>query len=247
MQNTFSLRHVIASLVLAAGAAATPAHAALAPSVLVPATGDIWLAGQPDGTTATGNFGSDDAPAQSPTLFPASVLPGHSLTFSAAGSTSVDNSCFAGPDGGCYADESVFGVGPAFGIGTYKGPSNALIGVFLDNNLGAGTGGPASLDYTLAVHTGLLIHTPGLNQIFYIGDGLTGTGDGVTQQFVVPVGAARLYLAVADSYGSSLGNPGSLTVTFSDIAPVPEPETWAMLLMGLASVGIAVRRRARQP
>jgi len=43
---------------------------------------------------------------------------------------------------------------------------------------------------------------------------------------------------VAGSYASSvgdIGNPG--------IAPVPEPETYAMMLAGLAAVGFALRRR----
>ena len=95
------------------GMTAGPAAAA---SLTVSATTDIWLAGQPDGTEAMGIFGSDFAPSNSPVLIPVAL--GAVFQFAASGSTSVDASCFAGPDGGCYADESLFGVGPANGIGT---------------------------------------------------------------------------------------------------------------------------------
>jgi hypothetical protein len=46
-------------------------------------------------------------------------------------------------------------------------------------------------------------------------------------------------------YGALLpGNNLSFTPTSFSIAPVPEPETWAMMLLGLGVVGYAARRRA---
>jgi hypothetical protein len=217
---------------------------ASATTVVVDATTDIFLASQPNGSTATGFFGTDTAPANSPVLI--GVGGGDILTFSAAGSTSVDGSCFAGPDGGCYADESGFSPSPA--SGTYKGPSDALIGVFLDNSVTAVDSGPPSLDFTKASNVSRLHQKPGLNQIFFIGDGLTGTGAGSVQQITAPTGATRLYLAVADSYGSSDGNPGDLRVDY-DISPaaaVPEPASWAMMLMGFLGLGATLRASRRR-
>jgi hypothetical protein len=52
---------------------------------------------------------------------------------------------------------------------------------------------------------------PGLKQIFFIGDGLTGTGSGSIQTFHIPAGATRLFLGTMDSYGWS-NNSGSFTV-----------------------------------
>jgi hypothetical protein len=46
--------------------------------------------------------------------------------------------------------------------------------------------------------------TPLLNQTFFIGDGLTGTGAGNRQSFAVPSGATLLYLGFAD--GLDLGD-----------------------------------------
>jgi hypothetical protein len=197
------------------------------------ASTDIWLAGQPDGTTATGFFGADTAPADSPYLV--SVSSGQVLIFTAAGLTSVDTSCFAGPDGGCYPDETPFGTAAANGIGSYQGPADALIGVFLDNSTPSGTGGPTSLDFTDPSVISQASFAPLLNQIFFIGDGFTGTGSGTQQQFTVPTGATRLFLAVADSFGSSDGNPGSLDVTVDTTAP--EPASFA--LVGLAGLALA--------
>ena len=223
----------LAVMVMTAGPAA-------AATLTVSATTDIWLAGQADGTVATGNFGSDTAPGNSPVLVP--VAAGAVLQFAASGSTSVDASCFAGPDGGCYPDESAFGVGPANGIGTYQGPSNALLGVFLGSATPSGMGGPASMDFTQAVNIGQTSYAPALHQIFFIGDGQTGLATGAFQQFAAPAGATRLYLAVADSYGSSTGNLGSLAV---DVSAVPEPGSLALMLSGLVAVAALAGQRKK--
>jgi hypothetical protein len=231
---------------LATAAAAgllTMASQASAATTTVGATTDIFLASQPGGTSITGFFGSDTAPANSPVKF--AVTPGGVLTFLATGSTSVDASCFAGPDGGCYGDESGFSPFPA--SGTYKGPSDALIGVFLGAGVTDVSMGPASLDYTNPANTSLAGLSPGLNEIFFIGDGLTGTGSGAFQQFTAPAGAMFLYIAVADSYGSSVGNSGSLSVDYTGgtlVGPgVPEPASWALMLLGFGGMGLALRRR----
>lgn len=102
--------------------------------------------------------------------------------------------------------------------------------------------GPASLDYTDPANLTLASYTPGLGQIFFIGDGLTDLG--ATQQFLAPTGATRLFLAVADSIGASTGNPGGFTVSFTGAtAAVPEPSSWAMFIGGFGLVGGAMRRR----
>jgi hypothetical protein len=238
------MRRMSPRVMIAASLAATliSAAPAFAGTVNVDSTTDIWLAGQPNGSTATGFFGTDTAPDNSPVLLAAAG--GTTFTFLATGSTSVDGVNFGGPDGAAaYPDETTFGVGPANGIGTYKGPADALIGVFLNDDLSSGTGGPASLDFTDPLVLGAAGFTPLLNQIFFIGDGLTGTGIGDLQTFLAPTGSTRLFLAVADSFGSSVGNFGALDVTYTATpGGVPEPASWALMIGGFGLAGAALRR-----
>ncbi len=222
-----------------AGMIAVPA---VAGSVTVNGTSDIWLAGQTSGAAATGYFGSDTIPANAPRRL--TVSSGATVTFAATGSTSVDGGCFAGPAGGCYSDQSGFSPSPWSGL--YNGPADALIGIFLDASTPAfgtsgGYQGPlawvAGPDYQNPLNLGPGVYTPGLNQIFLIGSGLG-------ESFIAPTGATRLYLAVADSIGGSTGNLGALSVEFTGAATaLPEPAAWALLIAGFGLVGAMARRR----
>jgi hypothetical protein len=218
---------------------AAAAHAA----VIIPATADIFLASQPSGTTINGNFGSDSAPAASPVAF--SVVAGATVTALSTGTTSVDNGgCYADADGDiCYPDES------GFGSATYKGPGDALVGVFLAAGVSDVASGPASLDYTDPTNRNLASQSPSLDQVFFIGDGLA---DGITtQQFVAPVGATQLFLGIADAYGANNDNVGYLSTIVtgatyvSGAGTVPEPAAWAFMVLGFGAVGSVMRRRSR--
>jgi hypothetical protein len=46
-------------------------------------------------------------------------------------------------------------------------------------------------------------------------------------------------IGVSDSYGGSLDNVRLTT------APIPEPETWAMMMLGMGALGVVARRRAK--
>lgn len=106
---------------------------------------------------------------------------------------------------------------------------------------------PAILDFSSsAIGRSFTQLSPALHQSFYIGDGLTGTGSGTTQTFMVPDAATHLYLGIIDgSYfvgGPNYydNNRGSFSVQG---AVVPEPAT-ALLAVGLAgAAGWCWRRR----
>ena len=86
-----------------------------------------------------------------------------------------------------------------------------------------------------------LIYMPELQQTFFIGDGEIPAG--TQQQFVVPVGATRLFLGTHDGFGW-FNNQGSFEVTIKggSTAPVvPLPAGGVLLLSALGA--LIVRRR----
>ena len=71
-----------------------------------------------------------------------------------------------------------------------------ITGVFLSDQPGPA---PAGLDFSAnALGMSRERYEPQLGQSFFVGDGLTGTGSGAPQRFVIPQGATALYLGFAD-------------------------------------------------
>ena len=157
--------------------------------ISVPGTANPYLAAQPDGTTASGG---DVAPTNSPVRVTTIVInPGDVLSFVVSGSTNNDpGPSGLSPDGG-----STFSRGSEHGLAGYTTHLNSLMGVFVDDSVPGGTA-PESFPFS----PNDPVFSPGLRQPFFIGDGLTGNGDGSgqRQQFVVPAGATRLFLGSAD-------------------------------------------------
>ncbi|MFN8607655.1 MAG: hypothetical protein U0931_08995 [Vulcanimicrobiota bacterium] len=94
--------------------------------------------------------------------------------------------------------------------------SFGLVGVFTNPATTTSTTPPARYDFSL-VGESVQSNAPLLNQVFFIGDGLTGTGTGMLQEFLIPAGATRLTIGFSDSaFGNSppsgyQDNSGSLT------------------------------------
>ena len=156
---------------------------------------------------------------------------------------------FYGPAGnGASTASNLFAFG---GISGYVGPEGALTGVFLDNSIPS-SGPPATL--LLADYGGSLdfsTFTPGLGQVFYIGDGSTSGGG--LKEFIAPTGATRLFFGIPDGFGFD-GVPGAyddndgsyrirVGVNETPTPPaVPLPAGGVLLLSGL---GLLAWRRKR--
>ena len=97
------------------------------------------------------------------------------------------------------------------GLSTLYDTNNAayLVGVFLTDATPVDPA-PPQLDFSNNKSFSEL--APLIGQVFFIGDRLTGTGNGEIQQFHVPETATRLFLGFIDSGYSD--NLGSLTATF---------------------------------
>lgn len=226
-------------LACALAVAAAPAAAA---TLVVPAKANIFGAGHlvppaPGGGSAAGPGGI------LPPVHTFAALDGQVLTFSGvAGAVSCCNAFTNGPDGGPYAS----GTTDITSHGGISGIVNDqhtmfLVGVFLDDAEPADPA-PPRLDFSAgALGESFAALAPRIGQVFYVGDGLTGTGSGATQAFFVPATATRLFLGFADAkeFGNPTSPPGSygdntgqLTAVFDIVPPlvVPaRPATWGAL------------------
>lgn len=170
----------------------------------VPGSSDPWLAGMPDGATASL---SDTAPGQSPALSGSLVQAGSKLTF-----IQLSGRIRSGPSA---PNTSVEGgslvTHPAEnGVAGARIPSGALVGVFLGSTAPNTSPAPASLDFSSLASRDQETVSPQLKQVFLIGDGRTTSSR--LQEFVVPQGATRLYLGTMDS-NSWNDNSGSFSLT----------------------------------
>lgn len=155
-----------------------------------------------------------------------------------------------GPEGnGIPGSSSITSFG---GISGYLGTQGALVGVFLSDAIPNGAA-PARLDFsTGGLGTDFLSLTPALQQVFYIGNGVTSGG--VFQQFVAPVGATRVFLGITDAFGFN-GAPGAfddndgsyqIRVGINELptpTAVPEPASMTLVGMGIGALAYARKRR----
>jgi hypothetical protein len=218
--------------------------ASLIGSLVVEATADIYSAGHSSlpATIDPGTF----APSFSFLASPDQVLTFSSVTGMVGCNFAITN----GPDGTCIPGVSTTVTSDGGLSGISANDANFfLVGVFLDSTEPSDPP-PATLLYNYGTPGGLTTedetYLPDLDQVFFIGDGLTGTGTGDVQQFDVPAEATGLYLGFADSFDSVpsyyADNLGSLEADFQ-ISTVPEPRTLFPSGIGLILTGLLFRWR----
>jgi len=136
-----------------------------------------------------------------------------------------------------------FGTDPLLNV-----DANGLVGEFPSNNPGSSgknfpgfyTADPANVFLgeflgTFADSTGKIVGTP-----FAIGDG--------PLSFTAPLGATTLLLGINDDIYADNSGQLLVSVTAPTIsAAVPEPSTWAMMLLGFAGIGFMAYRRKSKP
>lgn len=200
-------------------------------TVTVFGTSDPWLAGMPNGSTASGG---SVAPTYSPVRADVTVIGGQAYTFAATGSVSHGGPTLSsGPDGrpGVLFTHQ---AGAENGIANITVQINALLGVFLNDSQPNTTVAPPALNFSTAASMDFTSLSPQLKQPFFIGNGLTSSG--VTQQFVAPAGATRLFLGAMDSFGYS-NNLGSYSVTSAQVNPNTPPAVLANAATVIANEG----------
>jgi len=246
-----SLSSAALAVALSVGGAAQ-AQTVMAPGgfapFTVPGTTSLYQVFGHDGSTA---FAATDAP-----YFSFTAGAGNVFTFTAV--TGGVNCCsnpneLNTPDGIGFSpfgspDTVVTGIN---GISDAFGNSQLpLLALFTSESDPFGNAAPAALPAWDAANPVSL--APALHQVFYVGDGRAGFNNaaGALLTFTAPAGATRLYIGFADagSFGGTSGwyqdNPGAMSGT-ANLAAVPEIDTKAMLVAGLLSVGLLMRKRRK--
>ena len=202
-------------------------------TVYVLGSHDIFLAGQPDLFKLAGRSGSDQAPKNTPQSVRVTALGGQPVTFAATGASILGG---AGPrprtaDGsGTYITTGpVTTHAGSLALSGVTAPSGSLVGVFTGSSRPQGTP-PQPLNFKDARLRDSLSLRPKLNQVFYIGQGVTSKG--ARKQFLIPPGAARLFLGILASIGSNHGASGRIAAivtgtsrTGSSFEPIPPTPT----------------------
>ena len=149
------------------------------------------------------------------------------------------------------ADNQKYGIPTVASLGW---ASAADIGL-LFNATDPGGNGVSVLDITLKFYNsaGTLLGAIDGQQPFSATDvGNGGAGfifdvDAAQQAYVNGIlgGGGTIYVALESTIGSAEGGPESWTIfnLHNPPPPVPEPATWALMLLGFGGIGMAMRRR----
>jgi len=163
---------------------------------------------------------SDGSDGVAPSVYAFPAAPGQTITFpSVTGTWTCSYGVVQyGPDGtttgpcnniGFQYIENPIGTFSGYALTDFVG---ALAGVFLEDSLPASA--PSSFRFYVGdsskggIPTGFKALSPRIGQVFFIGDGLTGTGTGAVQVFAVPPTATHLYLGYVDWCGTTEPYPG---------------------------------------
>ena len=192
-------------------------------SANVPGCASPWLAGAPNGSTIPATNGNPTpavAPDNSPVYFAAKS--DTAIRFTSTNGTTSWNSVTGSGTSTANADGDatyIAGQAAVNGLNTTYAPLNAMMGVFIDDSAPTSSAMASPMDFSTATSRDFSTLSPGLKQVFFIGDALDSSGQ--LQTFIAPHGATRLYVGTMDTFGWWWDNTGSLNfIAVTGNAPV---------------------------
>lgn len=131
--------------------------------------------------------------------------------------TADGNTLSGNPDSTTYDWVATGSPAAEHGISGVTMPHNAVVGVFLNNNLPDTDPAPqpAALDFSTQTQRDYSALSPQLRQTFYAGNGQTSSN--AQQKVLVPAGATRFFLGTMDGHEWS-NNVGGFNVTITTTA-----------------------------
>jgi uncharacterized repeat protein (TIGR01451 family) len=205
---------------------------------------NIFGAGQANSTPSTS--GGAEGGVAAPWV---NVYSGEKIRLTASSGSVYSGAESAGPDGARHPTRRCDITGVA-GISGYVNRNNSahLVGVFVSET--ALTSTPARLDFSSdATGEAFTTLSPGLGQVFFIGDGLTPGGK--AQEFTAPAGANRLFIGFPDAWQGDYSyiytgppngygdNSGSWSIRLA-VTPTLTPQATAFTFPGAGSALTAV-------
>ena len=206
----------------------------------VSSKGNPWLAGMPNGSISKSfrtnasewdYAGSGPNVASSPAsidMAATGITPGATLLFDGVSGASsfTGNPATGNADGDdtkivtlgspSFNDYTYFNS-PMNGMSNVKVPINSMMAVFLSDADPSTTSAPTPLDFSTAASRDFVSLSPQLKQVFFIGDGRRANGE--AQQFIVPAGATRMFIANMDGWQWN-NNAGGYNATINSTRSV---------------------------
>ncbi len=168
--------------------------------------GTVWTPSGP--MTYTGTGATDSTLA---------VNDGDKLQLDVAGTSSWQwwvNNSYTGADGDTNWNQGATVPGNYPSVSNTNAPGMAMLAVFVPADQPSGTPPPA-LDFSNSSSREFTAIAPKLNQVFFIGDGRTSSGQ--KQTIVAPPGAKRIYFGTNDALAWR-DNGGNFSVTTTKVA-----------------------------